>query len=37
MARLPERGEIEDVLKNLELGFGLEDREVWICKEFPGR
>jgi len=37
MVRLPERGEIEAVLKKLELGFGLEDREIWICREFLGR
>lgn len=37
MVRLPELGEIEAVLKNIELGFWLEDREIWICKEFLGR
>ena len=36
MVRMSERGEIEAVLKKLELGFGLEDREIWICKEFFG-
>ena len=34
MVRLPDKGEIEDVLKKLENGFELEDREIWICKEF---
>ena len=37
MVRLPESGEIETVLKKIELGFGLKDREIWICKEFLGR
>ena len=37
MVRLPERGEIEDVLEKLGFGFELEDREIWICKEFLGK
>lgn len=36
MVRMPERGEILDVLKKFENGFELEDREIWICKEFLG-
>jgi len=37
MIRLPERGEIEAVMRKLDNGFELEDREIWICKEFLGR
>jgi len=34
MVRLPVQGEIEDVLRKLENGFELDDREIWVYKEF---
>lgn len=37
MVRLPTLWEIEEALKKSENGFELEDREIWICKEFLGR
>jgi len=34
MMRLPAIWEIEDIWRKLENGFELEDREIWICREF---
>jgi len=33
MVRLAALGEIEEVMKKMELGFELEDRDVWISME----
>lgn len=37
MITLPQKDEILDVVKKLEFGFELEDKEIWISREFLGR
>lgn len=34
MFRLPTYKEIENIEKKIELGFELEDWEIWIYREF---
>lgn len=37
MFSLPTSEEIESILKKLDMGFGLTDREIWVCKEILDR